>query len=372
MGGAHYVRHLATAARAVAPETRVSFICGDALVADWNDVENRIDVLTHGNFLRRLRHWKPTLRRALTRDGVEFVYPLTYDNKYNLGLEFPIGAQFGKARWAGWIPDFQDRYLPEFFSSAELDRRETLNRQLAIEAPRIVCSSRNAADDFRRFYPQQSNKADVLHFGSTAFNHSNETPDCPPTPDKFFLICNQFWKHKNHRAVFEALKILRARGMTPPVLCTGRLDDYRDRPYVESIQALLKGETIGSQVRLLGAHPPCCPGCADAPRSRDHPAVALRRMEHRRRGCEGSRPAGAPLGSGGSPGTEPPGRALFSAPRSRIARGTDGRSIHGMETGAGTLRWKQRRARRRKSAWPSSVAPSWISPRNRAPHEFTL
>jgi hypothetical protein len=90
----------------------------------------------------RASRWrsKPTLfsreplRRRLQRAAFDFLYPLTYDNEYNLGLSFPIAEKLAATRWAGWVPDFQHRYLPELFSEEEIRRRDTQIAALAAEA----------------------------------------------------------------------------------------------------------------------------------------------------------------------------------------------------------------------------------------------
>jgi len=55
--------------------------------------------------------------------------------------------------------------------------------------------------------------------------------------------------------IFEALRILRDRGVRPIVLCTGRLDDYRDNSYAEVIREALATGALADQVQLLGLIP---------------------------------------------------------------------------------------------------------------------
>ena len=254
MGGAQYVRHLAAAVRAAAPEMRVSFVCGSVLAGDWQDAEPRVEVAVRPSLVARALGRGAPLRAVLERAGIEFAYPITYDNEYNLGLPFPIGAQLGATPWAGWVPDFQHRYLPELFPPDEIRRRDTNIAQLVAEAPRVVFSSESAAADFRVFYPEHAAKAAVLTFATTPFALPDAVgaDDAPP---RFFLVCNQFWKHKNHLLVFEALHILRTRGIRPLVLCTGQLDDYRDRTFADAIRSALARDALGEQVTLLGLVP---------------------------------------------------------------------------------------------------------------------
>lgn len=253
MGGANYVRHLAAAVRAAAPAIRVSFVCGERLLEDWREVQPLLPVATRRTGLARLFRRGASLPRVLETAAIDFVYPVTYDNEYNLGVSFPIGAQLGSAGWAGWIPDFQHRYLPDLFPPEEIRRRDTLIAQLVEEAPRVVFSSQSAACDFRTFYPQSGAKAEVLTFATTPFDvRDDDATDLTDAPEQFFLICNQFWKHKNHLVVFEALRILRARGIRPIVLCTGQIDDYRDRTFADQVRSALGRDGLAEQVKLLG------------------------------------------------------------------------------------------------------------------------
>ena len=258
MGGANYVRNLAAAITAAAPDTRISWFCGDALAPEWR-VTSAMHVLPKTSPLARwLGLEKRAFRRALEHAGIDFVYPLTYDNSYNLGLEFPISGALGRVAWAGWIPDFQHRYLPELFSEDELRWRDRQMSLLATEARRVVLSSRTAMADFERFLPEHASKAALLTFRVAPVAPHTASPEVAgefAAPERFFLVCNQFWRHKNHLVLFEALKLLHARGVRPPVLCTGALSDYRSDPYVASLQAILAESGFGEQVRLLGLIP---------------------------------------------------------------------------------------------------------------------
>lgn len=253
MGGANYVRNLAAAVRAAAPETPLTWICGAGLSAEWREVSPRVEVPAPTRWNRWLRtsRSRAGFRRRLDAAEIDFVYPLTYDNFYNLGLRFPLGTALQGMAWAGWIPDFQHRYLPHLFSEQELQWRDAQMALLAEEAPRVVLSSRSALADFQKFFPAHAHKATLLAFRVAPSTPAGEAAP-EETPARFFLVCNQFWKHKNHQVVFEALRILRSRGVQPLVLCTGALEDYRGDEYVRSLRALLDEPGLHEQVQLLG------------------------------------------------------------------------------------------------------------------------
>lgn len=254
MGGANYVRNLASAVHAAAPETPLTWICGAGLGAEWREVSPRIEAPAPTRWNRWLRtsRSRAGFRRLVEDAGIDFVYPLTYDNFYNLGLRFPLGTALKGVAWAGWIPDFQHRYLPHLFSAEELRWRDAQMALLAEEAPRMVLSSRSALADFQRFFPAHAHKATLLAFRVAPTEERAPSAPDESAPERFFLVCNQFWKHKNHQVVFEALRILRARGVTPLVLCTGALEDYRGDEYVRSLRALLNEPGLSEQVQLLG------------------------------------------------------------------------------------------------------------------------
>jgi len=255
MGGANYVRNLAEAIRVASPSTKISYIVGEPLANDWTDVAPRTLVAKKPGLICQLTTGARSMSAALAKAGIEFAYPFTYDNDYNLGIGWPMQPQMGSSRWAGWVPDFQHRHLPELFSKEELKWRDDCIGHLVEEAPTVVFSSESAVADFAQFHPEHRDKAQVLRFAVPPPLLNDDAPARPGEPERFLLVCNQFWKHKNHLVIFDALRILRGRGVRPTILCTGKLDDYRDSGYAEVVRAALAKDEIAAQVRLLGLIP---------------------------------------------------------------------------------------------------------------------
>ncbi len=76
-------------------------------------------------------------------------------------------------------------------------------------------------------------------------------------PAKFILVANQYWSHKNHGVVLDALELLKARGMTIPVVFTGLPLDYRDAhnaPTSTILQGIAR-RGLGGIVTPLGLVP---------------------------------------------------------------------------------------------------------------------
>jgi len=199
-------------------------------------------------------------KRQIREGGIGLLYPITYDNNYNIRVRLPLTDAGLTARWIGWIPDFQHKYLPELFRPEELARREEGISILARDARVLVFSSESAAADFRRFYPESRAAIKVLRFCTSPSPAWYEgDPQAARTkyhlPERFFLVSNQWWRHKNHLLVFEALQLLASEGVRPFVVFTGSPLDFRDQAYVNVVLQRAHELGIAGQVALLGLVP---------------------------------------------------------------------------------------------------------------------
>jgi glycosyltransferase involved in cell wall biosynthesis len=162
----------------------------------------------------------------------------------------------------GWVPDLQHVYLPEFFGEPELQKRNATIQRLAERAALIMLSSNAARKDFVSVAPQGEKKARVLSFPSLlAFESLSENPESSRTkfklPEKFALVANQFWAHKNHKAVVNAAAQLRDRGITVPVVMTGLPVDHRDHSNsnFSSLLQAIASAGLNDQITILGQVP---------------------------------------------------------------------------------------------------------------------
>ncbi len=201
------------------------------------------------NTLRSLLRLNPRnlLGPSLRTAGVSVVIPLVKP------------PDFQNPSAVGWIPDFQHRHLPHLFSPAqirELDRRFFL---LAARCKKIWLSSESAASDFRDALPKYADKVRVASFPSTfAFESPVSDPDEVlrryRIPQKFLLVVNQFWRHKNHVLVAKAIAKLHENGISVPLVIAGMPVDYRDKEnsaLSETLQILAQS-SAWAHCRVLG------------------------------------------------------------------------------------------------------------------------
>src|SRR5262249_6590326 len=124
-----------------------------------------------------------------------------------------------------WIPDLQHRRLPDNFPPDDRASRDRIYLAEARHATRIMVTSDEVKQDLLALAPDQAAKVRTLAF--VAHVPEQVYDEAPPLvlaayhlPERFIYLPNQFWQHKNHKLVFEALRRLRARGVRPTIACT--------------------------------------------------------------------------------------------------------------------------------------------------------
>ena len=158
-----------------------------------------------------------------------------------------------------WIPDFQHRRLPGFFSKEEISARNVDFLYKARHAQGLLFSSEEARKDFNEFFPGYGDKAYVLRFVASPIPGNPETDFTAMAKygigEPFFLIPNQLWIHKNHAVVRDALSILKSRSTAPLVICTGYTTDYRDPGYFAEFMKNVGEIGLSDRMRFLGLIP---------------------------------------------------------------------------------------------------------------------
>jgi glycosyltransferase involved in cell wall biosynthesis len=160
----------------------------------------------------------------------------------------------------GWIPDFQHVHLPEFFSAKERHTRDHEFMEICSKSNKIIVSSNCALADLRAFAPPHAAKAEVLQFVASPPRQSNESSLAVlqmryKFDGRFFVLPNQFWAHKNHRVVIEALMLLKQRNRKVTVLATGSTWDHRQPGFFDSLMKYVDELGVRDQFRVLGVIP---------------------------------------------------------------------------------------------------------------------
>lgn len=154
-----------------------------------------------------------------------------------------------------WHPDFQDKHLPSLFSHKEIKARENIIRMVVERNIPIWFSSYDAESDFKRFYPNCTNRTFVVHFAVSHndFSHVSieEIKKKYGITGEYLLCSNQFWKHKNHLFLFKAYQKALQKGLSLQLVCTGKLYDYRNPEYIREVKDFIAASS-NNKIVLTG------------------------------------------------------------------------------------------------------------------------
>ncbi len=159
-----------------------------------------------------------------------------------------------------WIPDFQHVRLPGGFSPEDRTSRDSIFRAQAHAATRLLVTSSEVQHDLETFAPGHAAKVRCLNF--VAAIPPDTYRDDPRDglagfhlPDKFIYLPNQYWQHKNHKLVFEALGRLQLQGVHPCIVSTGNPFDYRRPAHFAELMQMLSRLNLRDQFIFLGQVP---------------------------------------------------------------------------------------------------------------------
>jgi glycosyltransferase involved in cell wall biosynthesis len=193
------------------------------------------------------------LLATLRKIDADVVFPCMM----SLGKEFPVP-------WIGYLLDFQHRHLPHLFSWPELRYREWKLNGVLRDAETIIVNARAVRADALAFRPNTRATITALPFtpsikGQWLRADSRGTRDRYNVATSYFIVCNQFWVHKDHKTAFRAFaRFLASRSANDQpihLVCTGGMHDYRAPTYMDEIKDLLLELKISQSVHLLGHIP---------------------------------------------------------------------------------------------------------------------
>lgn len=167
------------------------------------------------------------------------------------GWRFPIPA-------IAWFPDMQHRQLRHLFNFFSYWKREIGFRFQLFNGRKIMLSSEDARIDFERFYPASVGLTHVVRFAIPAEVSrldARAIADEYGLPEHFFFLPNQFWKHKNHECVVQALSILKTQGKNVVIAASGKQNDPRDEMYFPQLKSSIESLGLTINFRMLGVIP---------------------------------------------------------------------------------------------------------------------
>ena len=265
MGGIAYTELLLKALQTVAPPERPEccLIVESATWPEWPLYE-RLRPFFSCAVVRTFPEMSDSERQQVEQ---QLALPLVYAEDEaalfaEIDVYYPaIFRAMSSPKAIAWIPDFQHCLWPQFFPAHEREIREREALAMLSQASLLVFSSRTVQADFQRFFPGQSIPTAVLPFYSLPEPHwfsgdPQQTAANYALPEKFFICCNQFWLHKNHKLLGDALAwVKRTQGERIALVCTGSDADYRSASYPSLLGRYWQSLGIDDQIVRLGMIP---------------------------------------------------------------------------------------------------------------------
>ena len=258
LGGINYFRNLVTALYED-PDRRMDavFFIGSRAdagkLADFPTVEIvRTKLLDKGSAAER---WRKLLWRVLKKDRLldqllvkHGIDVLSHSGDLGVGARTPV---------ASWIPDFQHVHLPTRFTDRERAERTDWFRNICDRSRVVILSSECARADLLNLFPSMQTRSEVLHFVPSVDvgGHVASRADLERRLEfagPYIYLPNQYWAHKNHQVVVEALALLKSRGHVVQVISTGSPMDYRNPEHYDTLCERIRSLGLDEQYLRLG------------------------------------------------------------------------------------------------------------------------
>lgn len=258
IGGAYYIKNLISALNIVDPVRQPNV---------WiiSHSEASFDFIKRETAYPRLNWIRPGMVGGI--DGglsrkvklASWLTPWFVKKKLEFDLIYPYPIDENLKQTACWIPDLQDKRLPNFFSRDELIAREAQHRYYFNNFQHIVFSSNAALYDFEEFYPEAVVNKYIVHFATFESASDGSFDDDVllryDLPKRFFYCPNQFWVHKNHDVVIDAVNLLKGRGVEVLVAFSGKEHDHRAPDHADKLRKKIAGMGLSNNFRFLGFIP---------------------------------------------------------------------------------------------------------------------
>jgi len=216
------------------------------------DRKEFIDMIAQSSLRPDVREYINTshLVRSLKAENFDVCFPAFSC----LGKNFPVP-------WIGYVFDMQFKYLPQNFTASSRQFRDREFHRMMHNSWYLIVASRAVRDDLHKFYPGSD-----VHIFCLPFSPAKPSFDPSGDPaallqkygvkNRYMMISNQFWAHKNHITAFKAFKELMDDGIDElELVCTGSTDDGGSSNNFVNIMAFLKENGLEGSVKILGRIP---------------------------------------------------------------------------------------------------------------------
>ena len=190
------------------------------------------------------------LEKILKKHNVDFLTHTTF-----------VTGKKSIAKSIVWIPDFQYLYFPELFSLKYKLLRKINTYIYNEHAFKILLSSKSALSDIKRICNIKKKKLIVSKFTFNVPKPKNlkkfsYLKKKYSLKRNFFYLPNQYWVHKNHKVVIEAVNIIKKKSNKNVIVySSGSKNDYRFKNNFQNLFNLVRKYKLNKNYIYLGLIP---------------------------------------------------------------------------------------------------------------------
>ncbi len=258
-GGEHYLRNLLSA---IAERDELEIILYAQPAFETDDyAATRIQVRRPPALVRWSPAWFTSkIAERTDRRRLDPIERLVQRDRIDVTYLRPVHVSSSRVPNAHWVPDLQYRHLPALYTRRQLLKSERVDKRAVRRSARVVVSSAEGQRHLASFMPEAAGKTDILNF---AVELPASVFTCDPLavcrkhglPGRFILFPSQFWKHKNHGLVLDALAMLEDGPERPVIICTGEPSDFRGHAHLDELLARRAALGLTKAMRVLGLLP---------------------------------------------------------------------------------------------------------------------
>ena len=264
LGGLNYYRSLISAIMQspkslIQPILFVATKTPEEVIGNFRGVEIiRTKCLDAGSFFGLFRRTVRKLfgQRDYVLEWVLLLHKIKILSHYS--GELPRGTSI---KAIGWIPDFQYIHLPDLFTKEDsILRKEAVDRVVR-NSKVVILSSEAAQRDLAVVAPKSVANSRVLRFVPMVDLQDAQVGTARYVECKYdlvspyFYLPNQFWVHKNHVIVINALAIMKSQGIKTTVVASGAISDHRFPEHYAALMAAVTQEGLSDAFIVLGVVP---------------------------------------------------------------------------------------------------------------------
>ena len=259
VGGTYYIQNIVSCLNYISTDCKPAIVVFSESETDFKELQRATGYLKmefiHFGPKRGVVRYIDAFYRKLTGKEQNLINIIDV-KKYNVDIVYPFEVIVRQNQSIAWIPDLQEKHLPQLFSKSTIEARNHTYWYYIKNRMPIVFSSQDSLKDFRQYVSNDYPLTYVVPFAVSHPDFSQE--NIQELKIKYgirenYLFCaNQFWIHKNHKFLFEVMLEAKKRGLKLQLLCSGKFYDQRNPSYGQELQSFIKQNDLEDTIILLG------------------------------------------------------------------------------------------------------------------------